>query len=102
RARHAASRTVAQRIVGGERLWPPGSRHFGDGRAAGGAQHPVGRRALAAVLAVRTGLVRRPDRPRRRTSDRKMDPWIFPRGWHAGALPRTGAGEGSPARGAPG
>src|SRR4029077_8690724 len=63
---------------------------------------PVGRRALAAVLAVRTGLVRRADRARRRTSDRKKEPWVLRRGWHAGALPRTGAGEGAPARGAPG
>ena len=56
RARHAADRPVAQRPVGGERLRPPGAEHLGDGGAAGRAQHPVGRRALAAVFAVRTGL----------------------------------------------
>ena len=59
RARHAADRPVAKRIVGRQRLRPAGLEHVGDGRAADRAQHSVGRRTLAAVFAVRTGLGRR-------------------------------------------
>ena len=81
---------------------PPGPQHIGDGRAAGRAQHPVGRRALAAVFAVRTGLGRRADRPRRREVGRHVDAGQFRRGRRAGALPRTGAGQGADSRGASG
>ena len=66
RARHAADRPVAQGAVGGQRLRPPGPEHVGDGGPADRAQHPVGRRALAVVFAVRTGLGGRADRPGRR------------------------------------
>ena len=65
RARHAADRPAAEGAVGLERLRPPGPEHLGDGRPADRAQHPVGRRALAAVFAVRTGLGGRRDRPGR-------------------------------------
>ena len=58
RARHAADRPVAEGTVGRQRLRPPGPEHVGDGRAVDRPQHPVGRRALAAVFAVRTGLGR--------------------------------------------
>ena len=67
RARHAADRPVASRPVGRQRLRPPGLEHIGDGRAVDRPQHSVGRRTLAAVFAVRTGLGGRPDRPGRRT-----------------------------------
>ena len=52
--------------VGRQRLRPSGSEHLGDGRAVDRAEHSVGRRTLAAVFAVRTGLGGRPDRPGRR------------------------------------
>ena len=60
---------------------------------AGRAQHLVGRRALAAVFAVRTGLGGRPDRPRRRTSCQHVDARQFCRGRRAGPLPGAGAGQ---------
>ncbi|MGY4489372.1 glycine/D-amino acid oxidase-like deaminating enzyme [Bradyrhizobium sp. LM3.2] len=73
RARHAADRPVAQRPVGGERVRPPGHEHLGHGRADDRAQHSVGRRALAAVLAVRAGLGGRRDRPRRGPDGRDLE-----------------------------
>ncbi|MGY4334402.1 glycine/D-amino acid oxidase-like deaminating enzyme [Bradyrhizobium sp. LB7.2] len=71
--RHAADRPVAQRPVGGERVRPPGHEHLGHGRADDRAQHSVGRRALAAVLAVRAGLGGRRDRPRRGPDGRDLE-----------------------------
>ena len=59
------------------------------------AQHPVGRRALAAVFAVRTGLGRRPDRPGRRICRRDVGTGKFRRRRRAGALSGAGAGPGS-------
>ena len=78
RARHAADRPVAEGIVGRQRLRPPGPEHDGDGRPADRPQHPVGRRALAAVLAVRTGLGGRADRPGRRTRHRDVGAGTVP------------------------
>ena len=100
RARHAAGRPAAQRAVGGERIWPPGHQHLGHGRASGRAQHPLGRRTLAAVLAVRTGLGGRAGRPPRRHMIGMWTRQQFGRSRCAGALPRAGAHQGTPARGA--
>ena len=64
--RPAADRTIAAGIVGRLRLWPAGPEYLGDGRAGDRARHLVERRTLAVVLAVRTGLGGRCDRPGRR------------------------------------
>ena len=95
RARHAADRPVAPRAVGDQRLRPPGLEHLGDGRAVDRAQHSVGRRTLAAVLAVRTGLGGRADRPGRRTCRRHVGTGKFRRRRRAGPLSGTGAGAGN-------
>ncbi len=65
-----------------------GLSYLGAGRAVDRAQHPVGRRPLAAVLAVRAGLGRRRHRPRRRPFRRPVDEGRLVRGGRAGALPR--------------
>ena len=66
------------------------------------AQHPVGRRTLAAVFAVRTGLGGRHDRPGRRTCHRVVGAGKFRRRRRAGPLPGKGAGPGAHSRGAAG
>ena len=65
-------------------------------------KHPVGRRPLAAVFAVRTGLGRRSHRPRRRSCRRRVDARRFGRRRRAGPLPGKGAGAGAHSRGASG
>ena len=81
--------------VGRQRLRPPGPEHLGDGRPAHCAQHPVGRRTLAAVFAVRTGLGGRADRPGRRPCHRDVGAGKLRRRRRAGPLPGTGAGPGA-------
>ena len=102
RARHAADRSVAQRAVGCERFWPSGAEYVGNGGATDRPQYPVGRRALAAVLAVRTGLGRWRDRPGRRSSDRHVGTGEFCGRRRLGPLPGGRAGEGARPRGAAG
>ena len=100
RAWHAADRPVAKRTMGGQRLRAPGVEHLGDGRAVDCAQHSLGRRALAAVFAVRTGLGRRPDRPGRRAARRRVGAGKFGRGRRARPLPGKSPGQGAHSRGA--
>ena len=102
RARHAADRPAAQRVVGRQRLRPPWAEHLGDGGAGHRAQHSVGRGTLETVLAVRTGLGGRRHRPRRRPSDRPVGAGPFRRGRRAGPLPRRRPRPGTRARGATG
>ncbi len=99
---HAADRPVASRLVGGQRLRPPGLEHLGDRRAVDRPQHSVGRRTLAAVLAVRTGMGGRADRPGRRTSRRAVGTGKFGCCRRIGPPSGTGPDPGAPARGASG
>ena len=62
----------------------------------------VGRRALAAVFAVRTGLGGRRDRPGRRIRHRHVGAGQFRRRRRAGPLSGAGAGPGAHSRGAAG
>ena len=102
RARHAADRPVASGIVGNKRLRPSGLEHVGDGGAVDRPQHSVGRRTLAVVFAVRTGLGRRRNRPGRRLFHRDVESRKFRRCRHVGPLPRASADAGAYSRGASG
>ena len=95
---HAADRPVAEWLVGCQRLRPPGFEHLGDRRAVDRPQYSVGRRTLAAVLAVRTGMGGRVDRPRCRTSHRDVGTGKFRRCRRIGPLSGTGADPASASR----
>ena len=79
-----------------------GLNTYGDRRAIDRPQHSVGRRALAAVLAVRTGMGGRTDRPGRRTCRRDVGSGKFGCCRRIGPPSGTGAEPAAPARGASG
>ncbi len=77
---------VATRPLGSQRLRPSGVEHHGDGRPACGKSHSAGRRPLAVVLAVRTGLGRRVGEGR--IAGQAIDVWSRGHSAAAGALSR--------------
>ncbi len=74
---------------------------LGDVGTVDRAQHPVGRRPLAAVLAVRTGVGGRRHRARRRTSGRDVGTGQFRRSRRSGAASGKSPCSGTDSRGAP-
>ena len=79
-----------------------GTEHVGDGRAADRAQHSLGRRTLAAVFAVRTGVGGRRHRPGRRPVDRNLGTRKFRRRRCARPIPGRRARQGKRSRSASG